>query len=151
MTEETEAGPAAGATGAAPAVGGPTMAGKMLVPDMTPFTIDQTANLQKMVEANQFMSAGLQEIVAAQREALQSILKGFETDLQSSRSAAGQPAGTLPGLDPQLTAFAAAMDNFGATATGFNAATTRNFETLGQSITASLAKIEEVAIKFSGG
>lgn len=131
--------------------GGPATMGKMVIPDLTPMTIGQNDNVKAMIEVTQEASQALQKIVTSQRQVLENALKNLQISVQESSGNAGIPSGKIPTIDVPIQNIKMTIDSFCASAETLSVSTTKNFDTLSQSVNKSLATIEEVATKFSGG
>ncbi|MBL4906659.1 MAG: hypothetical protein JKX94_04335 [Sneathiella sp.] len=159
--EETPA-PAAAETGGdtapqsdqgqqAAASGAPQTMGKMVIPDLSPMTDGQSENVQAMTAVTKEASQTLEKIVTAQRAVLESTLKNLQISIQESSGTAAIPSGKVPDLNVQVQNLKLSIDKFCLSAETLSSSTEKSFVTLSQSVEKSLAKIEEVANKFSGG
>ncbi len=137
--------------GASAGGGAPTTMGKMVIPDLTPMTIGQNDNVKAMTEVTKEASQALQTIVESQRQTLEAALKNLQISVQESSGNAAIPSGKIPTIDVPLQNLKLTIDNFCSSAETLSTSTTKNFGTLSESVNKSLAKIEEVATKFSGG
>lgn len=144
--EKREGGKDASAGG-----GAPTTMGKMVIPDLTPMTIGQNDNVKAMIEVTQEASQALQSIVTSQRQALEAALKNLQISVQESSGNAAIPSGKIPPIEVPIQNLKMTIDNFCTSAETLSASTTKNFDTLSAAVNKSLATIEEVATKFSGG
>lgn len=131
--------------------GAPTTMGKMVIPDLTPMTIGQNDNVKAMIKVSQEASKALQSIVASQRQALEAALKNMQVSVQESSGNAAIPSGKIPTIEVPIQNLKITIDNFCTSAETLSASTTKNFDTLSETVNKSLTTIEEVATKFSGG
>jgi len=69
---------------ATPASGAPTVAGGLIIPDLSPLTTLQNDNMQKMTAAVQSAAQGLQSIVSLQKDTLQQALGNLHASLNDS-------------------------------------------------------------------
>lgn len=141
----------ADAQSSAPSGGAPQEMGKMLVPDLSAIASGQSVNIQAMTSVTKEATQSLQTIVASQQSILQSALQNLHVSLQDESGNAGMPSGRVPDLQPLIENMMSSVENFNASAETLVLSATKNFTTLTQAATESLAKIEEVAVKFSGG
>ncbi len=128
-----------------------TMMGKMIVPDLSSLTIDQNANVQVMTSVTKEAASALEKIVTAQQSVLEAAVTNLQTSLEAGAGRAGIPGSQIPHLQSQVQNLTLTVGSFCTSAETLTASTTKAFDTLSQSVNRSLAKIEEVATKFSGG
>lgn len=148
VTDTSEQSPSA----AAPPVGdAPVVAGKLILPDLTPMTVGQGDNIAAMTAITQSASESLQKIVTDQQTMLSSALSSIQNAFQESSSHAGIPSDQIPDLQVCVDNLKLSVDNFGATAETLTASNTAAVQTLTQSVNDSFDKIVETAGKFSGG
>lgn len=130
---------------------GPTTMGKMVVPDLSPLTIGQNENVQAMTSVTKEAASTFEKIVTAQQGVLEAVVTNLQTSIEVSSAQAGIPGSQVPQLQTQVKNLTVTVDSFCTSAETLTASTTKAFDTLSQSVSQSLAKIEEVATKFSGG
>ncbi|MZR32452.1 hypothetical protein [Sneathiella litorea] len=144
MSEKTE-------TQQSAAPSAPTVAGGLIIPDLSAVASMQNENMQKMIAAVQATSQGLQDIVAAQRTTLQQTVGNMQGSLNGSvwTGKAGQEA--IPNIQSEIDNFNLTVENLSKNADTLTASTSKSFEAISKSMEQSLATIEQVAEKFSSG
>jgi hypothetical protein len=136
---------------AAPQGGAPKMAGKVIIPDMSPMGTGQMANVQMMANVTENAASTLKSILAAQQTMLSSSVQNMQQALQTSAGNATIPSNSVPDVTVQLGNMDALAAQFSQTATTLTGSTTKSYDDLSKAVAESMAKIEEVATKFSGG
>ena len=131
--------------------GAPTLAGKLVVPDLSPMSDVQKENVEAVSSVSKEMSETLQKIVSEQQSALKAVLEGLQTSIKETSGRGGIPASKVPDLTVSLDALKLSTDSFAATSEKLTSSTAKSHDMLIQSVNKSMAKIEEVAKKFSGG
>ncbi|WP_169543053.1 hypothetical protein [Sneathiella aquimaris] len=132
-------------------MGAPTLAGKVIIPDLTPITESQKQNVEAISSISTEMADSLQTICAEQQATLQSVLQGMAAGLQLEGQKAGGAANSVPDIGTILDGHMLAANSFSATASKMMQSTVKTNATLTQSFTQSMSVIEDVAKKFSGG
>ena len=118
------------------------MAGKLVVPDLSAMQSGQTHNLEVMAEVSVAATNTLQEIIQQQQQTLEQVVGNFGTALQNDNASP---------IDAPLASMQSVSQQFAEISTKVTQTSEQSMQTLMTSIQASLAKIEETAIKFSGG
>ncbi len=137
--------------GAGQGGGSPTLAGKLVVPDLSSMSEVQKENVEAVSSVSKEMSGALQKIVSEQQSALKAVLEGLQTSIEESSGQGGIPSSKIPDLAVSVDALKISTDSFAATSEKLTGAATKSHDMLIQSINKSMAKIEETAKKFSGG
>ncbi len=122
--------------------GGSHLAGKLIIPDLSAMQSGQTNNLEAMTAATAAASKTLQEIIQQQQQTLEQVVGNFSDSIQNKSQS--------PAMAP-LENMQAATQQFTETSQKMTQASQQSMQVLTQTIQASLAKIEETAVKFSGG
>jgi ABC-type transporter Mla subunit MlaD len=133
------------------ASGGETVAGGLIIPDLSALSTLQNDNMKKMTDAVQTAAQGLQGIVTMQKQTLQQAVQNLQSSLDSSVTIADAGPGKVPDVEAQIQNLTVAIDNLNAAAQTLTASTTKSFDTISQSMQESLSTIEQVAEKFSSG
>ncbi|WP_373089558.1 hypothetical protein [Sneathiella sp.] len=136
---------------ATPASGAPTVAGGLIIPDLSPLTTLQNDNMQKMTAAVQSAAQGLQSIVSLQKDTLQQALGNLHASLNDSVTTAWDGPGKVPDVQSQINNLTVTIDSLNKAAETLTASTSKSFDAINQSMEKSLASIEQVAEKFSSG
>ncbi len=131
--------------------GAPTMAGKLIIPDLSPMSEVQQENVKAVTAITQEMSETLQSIVSEQQSVLKKALTGLQTSVKESSGSGGIPSSKIPDLKVSLDNLKMTTDSFNSAAEKLTKSTTKSHDQLAESVNKSMAKIEEVAKKFSGG
>ncbi|MCG8491708.1 MAG: hypothetical protein MI743_08860 [Sneathiellales bacterium] len=131
--------------------GAPTVAGKLVIPDMTPMSTAQKNNVEVVSAINTEMSKAIQDIVSGQQATLKQVLDQLQNAVKNDLTAAGYDPSKAPNLSVSLDNLQTVTNCFNEAAQKLTAATTQSDSLLTQSVNKSMAKIEEVATKFSGG
>ncbi|MEH6526241.1 MAG: hypothetical protein V7723_09220 [Sneathiella sp.] len=131
--------------------GAPTVAGGLVIPDLSALSTLQNQNVKKMTEAVQTASHGLQDIVGQQRNTLQETVEKLQASFQASSPSGQSGTVAFSDIQSQISNLTTIIENMNSVATNLTASTTKSFDTVTQSMTASLATIEKVAQKFSSG
>ncbi|MEP3247325.1 MAG: hypothetical protein ABJN40_09655 [Sneathiella sp.] len=131
--------------------GTPTMAGKLVIPDLSPMSEVQQENVKVVTAITQEMSETLQSIVSEQQSVLKKALTGLQTSVKESSGNGGIPSSNIPDLKVSLDNLKMTTDSFNSAAEKLTKSTTKSHDQLTESVNKSMAKIEEVAKKFSGG
>lgn len=159
-TSSSSAAPAAStppASSAAPAPaassggGAPTVAGGLVIPDLSALSTMQTDNMQKMTAAVQTASQGLQSLVTLQKQTLQQAVTTLQASLNTSVTTANGGGGKVPDIQAEINNLTVTIDSLNAASQTLTASTTKSFDAISQSMNTSLATIEQVAAKFSSG
>jgi len=129
----------------------PTVAGGLIIPDLSAITTMQNDNMQKMTAAVQAASQGLQDIVAAQRTTLQQTIGNLQKSLNSSVGTAKIGQDATPDIQPEIDNLYLTVDNLSKAADTLTSSTSKSFDAINKSMEQSLATIEQVAQKFSSG
>lgn len=146
MSDDTQEGPAD-----APPAGAPTMAGKMMIPDMSGLDVGQSSNIAAMGAVSNQAAAAFQKIVTSQQSALVCAVETFQKSTQEASLSAGMSPDQIPDITVQAENMSGISQNFTEVASTLSLATALSAETLMKSVAQSMAKIEETAEKFSGG
>ncbi len=125
-----------------PKTGASHLAGKLIIPDLSAIQSGQANNFEAMAAATVAASKTLQEVIQQQQQALEQVVGNFGTSLQNVDVSL-----TMTPFDNMQTV----TQNFTETSQKVTEASQQSMQTLTSTIEASLAKIEETAIKFSGG
>ncbi|WP_288903084.1 hypothetical protein [uncultured Sneathiella sp.] len=129
----------------------PTVAGGLIIPDLSAITTMQNDNMQKMKAAVQAASQGLQDIVAAQRTTLQQTIENLQKSLNSSVGTAKIGQDATPDIQPEIDNLNLTVDNLSKAADTLTSSTSKSFDAINKSMEQSLTTIEQVAQKFSSG
>lgn len=129
--------------------GAPTVAAGLVIPDLSALSTQQNQNMQKMTGAVQTAAQGLQDIVSQQRNTLQETVEKLQASFRISNPSGQSAPVTFPGIQSQINALSATIENMNSVASTLTASTTKSFDAVNQSLTCSLATIEQVAQKFS--
>lgn len=131
--------------------GVPTVAGGLIIPDLSALSAQQNQNMQKMTGAVQTAAQGLQDIVDQQRTTLQETVEKLQASLRASNPTGQLLSVPIPDIHSQIGSLSATIENMNSVANTLTASTTKSFDAINQSMTASLSAIEQVAQKFSSG
>ena len=135
----------------APQSGAPTMAGKMLIPDLTGLAVGQSMNIEAMVAVTDQAAATFQKIVTSQQSALVGAFDNMQKSVQKNGLTAGMSPEFIPDMTLQIVNMTEISQQFGQVAGILTATTTQSVDTLAKAVAQSMAKIAETAQKFSGG
>ncbi len=124
----------------------PHMAGKVIIPDMSAAQQGQMQNVQTMGEVSQDAADALQQIISSQQEVFAKSIEGLQASIKQNASIAGFAPPVL-----NLQNIEGIVSHFSETANKMTETTNMSYEKLSQSVTETMAKIEETAKKFSGG
>lgn len=131
--------------------GAPTMVGKLIIPDMAPMSAAQKNNVEAVSAINSEMSKTIQDIVSSQQASLKQVLDQLQNAVKNDLTTAGYDPSKAPNLSVSLDNLQIVTNCFNDAAQKLTAATTQSDSLLTQSVNQSMAKIQEVATKFSGG
>jgi len=131
--------------------GSQEMLGKMLIPDLSGVAISQQQTLATMEDITMQSAATLQSVVQAQQDTLGTVLGNMQTSLQKALSK-DMMGGTQPPFNAiQFRNMEQISEHFSQVTASLVASTGQSVDALTNSVTASMAKIEQTVIKFSGG
>ncbi|OUR78547.1 hypothetical protein A9Q83_06625 [Alphaproteobacteria bacterium 46_93_T64] len=137
-------------TASAPS-GAPTMAGKLMIPDLSGLTSGQMSNIETMSAVTNQAAATLQSIVTSQQSALVSAVENLQQSVEKTTTTAGISSNIAPDVAVQITNMNQISELFGQVSSTLTTTTSQSAAALTKSATESMAKIQETATKFSGG
>lgn len=123
-------------------------AGGLIIPDLSALSTLQNQNVQKLTEAVQTASHGLQDIVGQQRNTLQETVEKLQDSFRTS-----SPSGAVPFSDiqSQISNLSSIIENMNSVAINLTASANQSSDTVTRSMNQSLAAIQQIAQKFSSG
>ncbi len=127
------------------------MMGKLNVPDLSAVISGQQDNMQQMIEANEIASNSLKAVLNEQKKTFDALQKQFQRQIGHGKSFAQLPDSFTENLTILSENMQSAVSSFSVSSTEVVSGTTGSIEALNKAFEASLKKVEETAIKFSGG
>jgi septal ring factor EnvC (AmiA/AmiB activator) len=131
--------------------GAATVAGGLVIPDISALSTQQNQNMQQMTSAIEAASQGLQAIVTQQQKTLQETVEKLRVSITASDRTTHAKIDALSENQALISNLSACIEGMNTTAGTLTSSTTKSFDAINQSLTASLAAIEQVAKKFSSG
>jgi ABC-type transporter Mla subunit MlaD len=123
----------------------------MDLPDLSAVTSGQQENMQHMIEATEVASRSLSAVIDEQKKAFDAMQDQFQQQLNQGGAFAQLPDSFSDNLSKLSENMQTAVSCFAATSTETVNGTTGSIEALNKAFEASLKKVEETAVKFSGG
>ncbi|WP_025899725.1 hypothetical protein [Sneathiella glossodoripedis] len=129
----------------------PTKMGKLIVPDVSVLKADQLANMQQMIKATQSAAGTMDAVIAAQRKLFESLQQQLVSPLAADPATAASADNFSENLTKLSENMQKAIGQFSKSSEATVEGTTDAVVEMNKAFEQSLKKVEQTAIKFSGG